>query len=272
LIVDVVAGIVDVQWLTWWFCLSCFFLLASHNIIITITSYHTHLPSQTSSNLRLLGMMNEGLEALATLASTAPPSPAWSELGPHNASQNTNENPFSSHAGSNGNATASTSSGPIAAAPMRSHPLLSASNLNQTPQNGNLSQWQQALQQQCGNGMNPSVSNSNLALLMGMQRQQSQPHPQADQFALLQQQLSYYRYNMNNQSGNQMAAAGTGDRGVHQQANNTSLEPHQALALSLVLQTHQSVQKNGKSLIPVGTFVSFRSHWLRPSSLILSGD
>jgi hypothetical protein len=141
---------------------------------------------------------------------------------------------------------------------MRSHPLLSASNLIQTPQNGNSSQWQQALQQG-GIGMNPSVlSNSNLALPMGMQKRQSQPQPQAHQLAaLLQQQLSYYHYNMNSsQSGHQMAA-GTGDGGI-QQANTTALEPHQALALSLALQAHQSQQQNGKSLI--GAFASFGGH------------
>ena len=205
--------------------------------------------------------MNEGLEALATLASTAPPSPAWNELGPpHNKSQKSSkESPFSAHHRANGNAPASTSSGPTAAAPMRSHPLYSTSNLIQTPQNGNWSQWQQALQQ-CGNGMNPSVlSNNNLALLMGMQQHQSQPHSQADQLALLQQQLFYFRYNVNCQSGNQMDTGGNGNRGA-QQANTTSLEPHQALALSLYLQAHQSGQQNGESLIPVGTFVSFRCH------------
>lgn len=112
-------------------------------------------------------------------------------------------------------------------------------------QNGSLSQLQQALQQ-CGNGMNASaLSNSNLALLMGM-RQQSQPQPQEDQLALLQQQLSYYRGNMNSQSGNQINV-GTGDRRV-QQANTTSFEPHQALALSQALQAHQRAQHNGKSL------------------------
>jgi hypothetical protein len=201
-------------------------------------------------------MMNEGLDALATLASTAPPSPAWREEGPHSAaSQKTNENPFSFH-GSNGNTPACISSGSTAAAPMFSPPLLSAANLIQTPPNGTLSQWQQALQQ-FGNGMNPSVlSNNNLALLMGMQQQQSQPHPQSDQLTLLQQQLPYCRYNMNSQSGNQQIYAGHGA----QQADTTSLEPHQALALSLALRAHQSVQQNGKSLIPVGTFVSFRGH------------
>jgi hypothetical protein len=224
-----------------------------HNII----SSQTQPPSRTSSNLRLSGMMNQGLEALATVASTSPPSPAWSEVGPHNSNdQKTAENPFSAH-GSNGVTPASTSSGSTWAAPMRWHPLLSASNLIQTPQNGNSSQWQQALQQG-GNGVNPSVlSNSNLALIMGMQERQSQPQPQADQLALLQQQLSYYRYNMNSsQSGHQMAA-GTGDGGI-QQANTTALEPHQALALSLALQAHQSEQQNGKSLI--GAFASFCGH------------
>jgi hypothetical protein len=143
---------------------------------------------------------------------------------------------------------------------MRSHPIFFTSNLTRTPQNENLSQWQQALQQS-GNGMNPSVlHNNNLALLMGMQQQQSQPHPQVDQLALFQQQLSYYRYNMIGQSGNQMNAGTTGaeDRGV-QQANTTSPEPHQTLVLPLA-QAHQSVQKHGKSIIPVGTLVSFRGH------------
>jgi hypothetical protein len=200
-------------------------------------------------------MMNEGLEALAALASMSPSSPAQGNLGPHISSQ-TNENPFSAH-GSNGYTPASTWSGSTAAAPSGSHPLVSASNLMQMLKNGNLSQLQQALQQG-GNGMNPSVlSNSNLALLMGMQQQQRQPQPQADPLALLQQQLSYYRYNMNSQSGNQMSA-GTGDRAV-QQANTTttSLEPHEALTLSLALQAFQRTQQNGKSLI-VTARVTFR--------------
>jgi hypothetical protein len=193
-------------------------------------------------------MMNEGLDALAALASTAPPSPAWGDSGLNNnnyASQRINENAFSAH-GKNGNTQASTSSGSTAAAPSGSHPPFSTSNIMQMLQNGSLSQLQQALQQ-CGNGLNPSaLSNSNLALLMGMLQQQSQPQPQADQLSQLQQQLSYYRYNMNSQSGNQMNA-GTRDRGS-QQANTTSFEPHQALALSQALQAHQRAQQNGKSL------------------------
>jgi hypothetical protein len=226
--------------------------------------------------------MNERLEALATLASTSPSSPAWGDTGLHNSSQKTDENPFSAH-GSNGDTPASISSGSTAAAPIRSHPLLPASNLIQTPHNGNLSHWQQA-PQQGGRGTNPSVlSSSNLALLMGMQQQQQQAktQPQADPLALLQQQLSYHRYNMNNQSGNQMAA-GIGDRTV-QQANSASLEPHQALALSLALQAHQRFQQNGKS--PIGTFCRLsrplrpiagcplrrlEGFVLRPSSLMIS--
>jgi hypothetical protein len=197
-------------------------------------------------------MMNEGLEALAALASTSPSAPTWGNLGPNDSSQRTSENPFPAH-GSNGNT--STSSGSTAAAPAGSHPFLSASNLMQMLQNGNLSQLQQALQQ-CGYGTNPSVqSNSNLTLLMGMQQQQPKTQPQADPLALLQQQLSYYRYNMNNQSGNQMSA-GTGDRTV-QQSKTTSFEPHQALALSQALQAHQRAQQNGTSLIGTATESSF---------------
>jgi hypothetical protein len=194
-------------------------------------------------------MMNEGLDALATLASTSPSAPAWSDSGLiHNnySSQRTNGNQFSAQ-GSNGNTSTSTSNGSTAAAPADPYPLFSDSNLMQMLQNGSLSQLQQALQQ-CGNGMNPSsLSNSNLTLLMGMQQRQSQPQPQADQLALLQQQLSYYHCNTNSQSGNQMYA-GTGNRAV-QQANTTSFEPHQALALFQALQAHQRAQQNGKSLI-----------------------
>jgi hypothetical protein len=206
-------------------------------------------------SLYLFRMMNEGLDALATLASTSPSAPAWGDSGPNNnncSSQRTNGNPFYAH-GANGNASTSTSNGSTAAAaaaPADSHPLFSASNLTQMLQNGSLSQYQQALQQ-CGNGMNPSsssLSNNNLALLMGMQQRQSQPQPQADQLALLQQQLSYYRCNnLNSQSGNQMNAS-TGNREV-QQANTTSFEPHQALALFQALQAHQRAQQNGRSPI-----------------------
>jgi hypothetical protein len=222
-------------------------------------------------------MMNEGLDALATLASTSPAAPAWGDSGLNKnnyPSQRVNENPFSAH-GMNGNTQASTSSGSTATAPSGSHPLFSASNLLQMLQNGSLSQLQQALQQ-CGNGMNPSaLSNSNLALLMGMQQRQSQPQPQADQLAQLQQQLSYYRGNMNSQSGNQINV-GTGDRGV-QQANTTSFEPHQALALSQALQAHQRAQQNGKSLIGIARIalrgLEDSSRRLRscPSSVIISG-
>jgi hypothetical protein len=188
-------------------------------------------------------MMNEGLEALATLASTAPSSPAQGNSGSHNSSQMTNGNPFS-----NGNTTASNWSGSTAAAPAGSRAPFSAPNLMQMLQNGNFSQLQQALQQG-GNGMNPSaLSNSDLALLMGMQ--QRQPQPQADPLALLQQQLSYYRNNMNNQSGNNMnnqsgnqMAASTGESAMQQ--GGTSLEPHQALAMAF--QAHQRAQQNGKS-------------------------
>jgi hypothetical protein len=219
-------------------------------------------------------MMNEGLDALATLASTSPSAPAWGDSGLSNnnyASQRINENSFSAH-GTNGNTQASTSSGSTAAPLFGSHPQFSTSNLMQMLQNGSLSQLQQALQQ-CGNGMNPSdLSNSNLALLMGMQ--QRQPQPQADQLSQLQQQLSYYRCNMNSQSGNQMNA-GTGDR-EGQQANTTSFEPHQALALSQALQAHQRAQQNGKSLIAAritfrGLEDSSRRLRSRPSSVIIFG-
>lgn len=199
-------------------------------------------------------MMNEGLDALATLASTSPSAPTWSDSGPHSnnySSQGTNEIPFSAH-GSNGNTSVSTSRGSAAAAPVGSYPVFSASNLMQMLQNGRLSKLQQALQQ-CGNETNnPSaISNNNLALLMGMQ--QRQPQPQADQLALLQLQLSYYNSNTNRQSGNQMNA-GTGDRAV-QHPNTTSFEPHQELALSQALQAHQRAQQNGKFFSVMHTVV-----------------
>jgi hypothetical protein len=217
--------------------------------------YQTHLSSYII-DLSLSGMMNEGLEALAALASTSQSTPAQGDLGPNNSSQRTNENPFSAH-GSNEDTPSFTSSGSTAADPMRCQPPLSTSNFIQMPHNGNLSQWQEAPQQD-GSGMNPSpLSNNNLALLLGMQ--QRQPQPQADPLALLQQQLSYYRYNMTSQSGNQMAA-GTGDSAV-QQTSTTSLEPHQALALSLAFQAHQQAQQNGKSLISM--FCLLQRH-LRP--------
>jgi hypothetical protein len=200
-------------------------------------------------------MMNEGLDALATLASTSPSAPAWGDSGLNTnnySSQRTNGNQFSAH-GSNGNTVTSTSNGSngsTAATPADSQPLFSAANLMQMLQNGSLIQLQQALQQ-FGNGMNPSsLSNSNLALLMGMQQRQSQPqsHPQSDQLALLQQQLSYYRGNTNSQFGNSVNG-GNGNNRVIQQANTTSLEPHQALALSQALQAHQRSQQTGKSII-----------------------
>jgi hypothetical protein len=202
--------------------------------------------------LCLFEMMNEGLDALATLASTSPSAPTWGDSGLNRnnySSQRTNGNQFSAN-GPNGNTATSTSNGSTAATPADSQPLFSASNLMHMLQNGSLSQLQQALQQ-CGNGMNPSsLSNSNLALLMGMQQQQSQPqsHPQSDQLALLQQQLSYYRGNMNSQSGNSMNGGTGNNRGI-QQMNTTSFEPHQALALSQALQAHQRSQQTGKSII-----------------------
>jgi hypothetical protein len=214
-------------------------------------------------------MMNQGLEALANLASASPPSPAWSGIVTNNLTHNsnnqktTNENPpFPAH-GSNGDALASSSSGSTAAAPVRSHHLLYAYCPVQTPPNGNSSQWQQALQQGGGNGMNPSVlSNSNLALIMGMQQRQSQSQPQAGQVLdLLQQQLSYYRYNMRNSSQSEhLMATVTRDRGI-QEASTTALEPHHELALSLAIQAHQSEQQNGKSLVStLSSFMAIEIH------------
>jgi hypothetical protein len=207
--------------------------------------------------------MNQGLEALATLASASPPSPAWSGIVTNNLTHTLthNSNQKTTH-GANGDTLASTSSGSAPIASVRSHPLFSASNPVQTPPNGNSSQWQQA-PQQGGNEMNSAVlSNSNLALIMGMQQRQSQSQPQSDQvLALLQQQLSYYRHNMNSsQPGHQMAA-GTRDRRI-QQTSTTALEPHQELTLALALQAHQSEQQNGKSLISstLSPFVGIEIH------------
>jgi hypothetical protein len=188
-------------------------------------------------------MMNEGLEALAALASASSSSQARGESGPIRACNKTNENPFSAH-GSDGDSAAFASNGSTAAAPTGSHPHLSASNLMQALQNGQWNQFQQGMQQQSGSGMNPSaLSNSSLALLLGMQ----QRVPQADPLASIQQQLSHYGYGMNSQPGYQMSA-GAGDRTVPASNNATNLDLHQALAFSLAIQAHQRSQQSGKFL------------------------
>jgi hypothetical protein len=192
--------------------------------------------------------MNEGLEALASLASasplvSAPSSQARGESGPIRACNKTNENPFSAH-GSHGEATAFASNGSTAAATAGSHPHLSPVNRMQALQNGQWNQFQQGMQQQSGSGMNPSaLSNSSLALLLGMQ----QRVPQADPLASIQQQLSHYGYGMNSQPGYQMSA-GAGDRTVPASNNATNLDLHQALAFSLAIQAHQRSQQSGKFL------------------------
>lgn len=226
-------------------------------------------------------MMNEGLEALATLASKSPSSSANTAGGPpHNSSQKANESPFFAQHGSNENTPACTSSGSASAAPAGTHLPPSTFNFVQTLQNRNVSQWQHA-PQQGGSGTNPSVlSNSNFALLMGMQQQQSNPYPQSDQLAFLQRQLSCYHYNMNNQSGNQLAS-GIAGQAVQHQANTASLEPHQALALSQALQAYQRVPHNSKSLNstcclfswPLGPIANTRTSSIVPSiGIIISGD
>jgi hypothetical protein len=160
-------------------------------------------PQHTILNLKylptfcLFEMMNEGLDALAALASTSPSAPTWDNSGLNNnnySTQRINENPFSAH-GMNGNTQASTSSRSAAAAPSGSHPVFSTSDLMQMLQNGSLSKLQQALQQ-CEAGRILQLCLATRPL-MGMQRNHNLNLSLGETISPTQQQLSYYRCNMN---------------------------------------------------------------------------
>lgn len=198
-------------------------------------------------------MKTEGLEGLAALASASASSPSQGETtsttNPPGQTATTSEMSVAAPASTSRSVSSSAPTASASAGMDGNYGLLTASNIMQALQAGQTQQWHQTVAS-TNNAMNPSaLSNSNIALLMGMQQQQQQqqipqapPQPNASTLNTMQQ-INYYQQLMNGQAGQQM----TNGAGGGASSGSDFVNPNQAMALSLALQSQQRTQATGTS-------------------------